>query len=218
MPQTRQCGCWRIGLFTLCSLASWLVWSSDVGLLPEGLDPRRSTVCSTFLNTVIDIRERITWNKLHLFFLFFLSMKEFCLEVPSEVSHSSGSYCSLPFSYSWSEQLTLIWIQKESIQASVSYVHTHKSCVTPCVKCPDRLIWELCFLLLGHPLALCVRARPFPLFCIFPVEKLMRNHSWEDVRPMTAGTKGVFVRALHHGARGTTDGAFEVMMGWWTQQ
>lgn len=79
----------------------------------------------------------------------------------------------------------------------MSYVHAHKSSVTPGVKRPDSLIWELCFLLLGHPLALSVSEPGRSFICIFPVEKLMRNQGWEDVRPMTMGTKGVFVRSLH---------------------
>lgn len=221
--QTRQRGCWCVGLSALCSLASLacLVGWCWTAALPKGLDPP-APYCTFHLSEQSMMGHGSVWtqkttDKLSPVTPLFLS---FVQKYPHNrtVGCSSGSYC---IANTWSEQLTLLWLQKESIQAvtpSVSYVHTHKSCVTSGVKWPGCLIWELCFLLLGHPLALCVQARPFPLFCIFPVEKLMRNQSREDMRPMTAGTKGVFVRALHHGARGTTDGEFEVMMGWWTQQ
>lgn len=66
---------------------------------------------------------------------------------------------------------------------------------------------------------LCVPALFFPLFCIFPVEILMYDQSWEDLRPMTVGTKGAFVTDLHPegkggGGRGTMDGDYEIMLGW----
>lgn len=66
---------------------------------------------------------------------------------------------------------------------------------------------------------LCVPALFFPLFCIFPAEILMYDQSWEDLRPMTVGTKGAFVTDLHpvgkgEGGRGTMDGDYEIMLGW----
>lgn len=50
---------------------------------------------------------------------------------------------------------------------------------------------------------LCVPAL-FSLICIFPVEMFMRDQSCEDVRVMTASTKGVFVRDLRGGAGGVS--------------
>lgn len=84
MPQTRQCGCWCIGLSALCSLASWLVWSTGVGLLPcpRGLDP--PSACTAYCTSYFSeqsmmghgsVWTRKTRDKLSpvtpLFFFFF---------------------------------------------------------------------------------------------------------------------------------------------------